>query len=244
MKLKCLGSGSSGNCYLLSTETETLILDCGIPIMEIKKGLDFNLSKVVGVCATHAHLDHSKSVMDLEKMGLKTFYPYLGERHEISVCDCMGDFLIKDFALTSINGNFMHTHADGLECPCYGFLITHPQLGRMLYITDTELIKWRFKDINHILISCNYQQKYVKEDNLAKRNHVLRGHMELETVKEFIKANNSSALQNIILCHLSTENANAEEMLAEVQKVAKNANVSVARKGLEVELSNGNECPF
>ena len=30
MKLKCLGSGSSGNCYLLSTETETLILDCGI----------------------------------------------------------------------------------------------------------------------------------------------------------------------------------------------------------------------
>lgn len=37
--LKCLGSGSSGNCYLLSTATETLILDCGIPIKEIKRGL-------------------------------------------------------------------------------------------------------------------------------------------------------------------------------------------------------------
>ena len=55
MKLKCLGSGSSGNCYLLSTETETLILDCGIPIMEIKKGLDFDLRRVSGVVVTHSH---------------------------------------------------------------------------------------------------------------------------------------------------------------------------------------------
>ena len=56
LKLKCLGSGSSGNCYLLSTETETLILDCGIPVMEIKKGLDFDLRRVSGVVVTHSHL--------------------------------------------------------------------------------------------------------------------------------------------------------------------------------------------
>lgn len=56
LKLKCLGSGSSGNCYLLSSETETLILDCGIPIMEIKKGLNFNLGGIKGVLITHAHL--------------------------------------------------------------------------------------------------------------------------------------------------------------------------------------------
>ena len=56
MKLKCLGSGSSGNCYLLSTETETLILDCGVPIIEIKKGLNFDLRRVSGVVVTHSHL--------------------------------------------------------------------------------------------------------------------------------------------------------------------------------------------
>lgn len=56
MKLKVLGSGSSGNCYLLSTENETLILDCGLPIMEIKKGLDFDLGGIKGVLVTHAHL--------------------------------------------------------------------------------------------------------------------------------------------------------------------------------------------
>lgn len=55
MKLNCIASGSSGNCYLLSSDTETLILDCGISIMEIKKALDFDLGGIVGVVATHAH---------------------------------------------------------------------------------------------------------------------------------------------------------------------------------------------
>lgn len=240
MKLKCLGSGSSGNCYLLSTETETLILDCGISVMEIKKGLNFDLSKVVGCIVTHSHKDHSLSVKDFENMGIPVFKPY-ENKEPISLNGWNGT--IQAFDLTDKDGKFMHTNADGSECPCYGFLITHPDLGRMLYITDTELVKWRFKDINHILISCNYQSKYIDDENLAKRNHVFRGHMELETVKEFIKANNSDSLQSIILCHLSNDNANPVECKAEVDKVAK-CPVYVARKGLEVELRNGNECPF
>ena len=49
MRLKCLGSSSAGNCYLLtSCSGETLILDCGIPIKEIKKGLDCNVKGIVG----------------------------------------------------------------------------------------------------------------------------------------------------------------------------------------------------
>ena len=59
MRLKVLSSGSQGNCYLLESNGETLILDCGIPIKEIKKGLDFDISKVVGVCVSHGHLDHA-----------------------------------------------------------------------------------------------------------------------------------------------------------------------------------------
>ena len=173
-------------------------------------------------------------------MGIPVFKPY-ENKEPINLNGWNGT--IQAFDLTDKDGKFMHTNADGSECPCYGFLITHPDLGRMLYITDTELVKWRFKDINHILISCNYQKKYIEDENLAKRNHVFRGHMELETVKEFIKANNSDSLQSIILCHLSNDNANPKECKEEVEKVAK-CPVYVARKGLEVELRNRNECPF
>lgn len=57
MYLKCLGSSSAGNCYLLTSNNgETLILDCGIPIKEIKKGLDWNMRGIRGMIISHAHL--------------------------------------------------------------------------------------------------------------------------------------------------------------------------------------------
>lgn len=147
-------------------------------------------------------------------MGIPIFKPF-EKYYQIKL---WRGFKVKSFDLTDKNGKFMHTNNDGSECPCYGFLIEHEDMGKMLYITDTELVKWRFSGINHILISCNYQKKYISDS--AKRTHVLRGHMELETVKDFIKANKSNALRTVILCHLSGDSANTEECLAEVQKAA------------------------
>lgn len=239
--LKTIASGSSGNSYaLIDNDNKILLLDLGLPVKEIKRAIDFRISYVVGAVVTHQHQDHSKAVADFEKMGIPVFAPYKS-LEPMSFNGWQGT--IQAIDLTDLNGRWMHTNADGSECPCYGFLITHPDMGRLLYITDTELVKWRFKDINHILISCNYQSKYIDCDE-AKRNHVLRGHMELETVKEFIKANNSDALRNVILCHLSRDNANADEMVAEVQKIVPVANVFVAERGVEIELRKKGECPF
>ena len=57
MKFKCIATGSTGNCYTLTSESgETLILDCGIPIKEIKKGLNWNIRGVKGVIISHTHL--------------------------------------------------------------------------------------------------------------------------------------------------------------------------------------------
>ena len=57
MKLKCIATGSTGNCYTLTSNSgETLILDCGIPIKEIKKGLDWNIRGIQGVIISHTHL--------------------------------------------------------------------------------------------------------------------------------------------------------------------------------------------
>lgn len=237
MILRTIATGSSGNCHaLISNDNEILLLDVGVGVKEIKRGIGYRVSNVVGAAVTHSHLDHSKSVRDFEGMGIPVFSPYKS-LEPMSFKECM--FTVQAFDLTDMDGHFKHTNAGGSECPCYGFLIQHPEMGRLLYITDTELVKWRFKKINHILISCNYQSKYITDDD-AKRNHVLRGHMELETVKEFIKANKSNALRNVILCHLSQENIDPIEAQAEVEKVA-NCPVYVAKKGLEIELS---EFPF
>lgn len=242
MRLKCLGSSSAGNCYLLTSDSgETLILDCGIPIKEIKKGLDWNVKDVVGVLCTHKHLDHSKSVEDFEAMGIPIFAPYLGDS-----CKSinMGEFTVKPFDLTTIDGNWTHTNADGTPCPIYGFLITHKEMGRMLYITDCELIKWKFKDINHILLGVNYDKDLIDRDNTGKANHVLRGHLSIDTACDFVKANHSDSLQNVIMCHLSSENADKDSFIAKMKNAVNGANVDVTEQGKSWILRKGDECPF
>ena len=246
MKLKCIATGSTGNCYTLTSDSgETLILDCGIPIKEIKKGLDWNIKDVVGVLCTHKHLDHSKSVLDLCKTGFHTVVPYLiFSKSETFECGMKkSNFKIDTFALTTIDGNWTHTDANGEPCPIYGFLIMHPEMGRMLYITDCELIKWKFKDINHILLGVNYDKDLVDTDN-PKANHVFRGHLSIDTACDFVKANHSDGLQNVIMCHLSSENADRDSFIEKMKKVAKNINVDVAAAGKSWDLKNPSECPF
>lgn len=242
MRLKCLGSSSAGNCYLLTSDSgETLILDCGIPIKEIKKGLNWNIKDVVGVLCTHKHLDHSKSVKEFIDMGIPVFEPYITEK-PMKIGN--GDFRIQAFDLTTLDGRWTHTHANGEPCPIYGFLITHKEMGRMLYITDCEVVKWKFKDINHILLGVNYDKDLIDRDNTGKANHVFRGHLSIDTACDFVKANYSDSLQNVIMCHLSAENADRDIFIEKMKKVACGANIDVAVAGKSWDLKNPSECPF
>ena len=243
MHLKCLGSSSAGNCYTLTSDSgERLILDSGLPIKEIKKGLDWNIKNVVGCVVTHAHQDHSKSAKDLSDIGIPVFTPYDSMVANQFLANSY--FTVRPFDLTTVDGRWTHTNADGSECPCYGFLIIHKEMGRMLYITDTELIKWRFKDINHILLGVNYDKELVDSENQSKNNHIFRGHLEIGTACDFVSANNSSTLQNVIMCHLSSENADSDSFIEKMKKVACVANVDVSEHNKEWILRKGDECPF
>lgn len=243
MKLKCISTGSTGNCYTLTSDNgETLILDCGIPIKDIKKGLNWNVKGVVGVLCTHKHLDHSKSVKDFMQMGIPVYglYSKAAPMRTMKI----GEFKVKPFDLTTIDGSWTHTDANGDPCPIFGFLITHREMGRMLYITDTNLIKWRFKGINHILLGVNYDKDLIDNEDSAKVNHVYRGHMSIDTACDFVKANNSKDLQNVIMCHLSKNNADKNLFIEKMEKNVQNVNVEVADRNKEWSLRNPNECPF
>lgn len=186
-------------------------------------------------------LDHSKSLNDFKPMGIPILAPYLGDsRKSMNMCG----FTVKPFELTTIDGSWTHTDANGEPCPIYGFLITHKEMGRMLYITDCELIKWKFKDINHILLGVNYDKDLIDRDNTGKANHVFRGHLSIDTACDFVKTNYSDSLQNVIMCHLSSENSDRDSFIEKMKKVVNGANVDVAERGFEIELRKKGECPF
>ena len=65
LKFISFGSGSSGNCYYLYTETDGLIIDIGVGIRTLKKHFrdyGLSLSSIHYVLITHDHADHIKSV--------------------------------------------------------------------------------------------------------------------------------------------------------------------------------------
>lgn len=219
MKFRCLGSGSSGNCYILENDSEALIIEARIPFMTVKKALDFNISKIVGVVVSHSHGDHAKYTGEYEKAGIPVFRPYESDMER--QVRTYGEFVIKSFPLVH-------------DVPCSGFLIRHPEAGNVLYASDTEYIKYRFQNLNHILVECNYSKDLIPED-AVNRSHVMTGHMELQTMLEFLWANNSLNLRNVVLLHMSARNSDPGEFVAEAGKVVQ-CPIWAAEKGLEVDL--------
>lgn len=55
MLMKCYGSGSSGNGYALISDNEILLLECGVPVKEMLKAINYQTSKVVGCLLSHEH---------------------------------------------------------------------------------------------------------------------------------------------------------------------------------------------
>lgn len=236
MKLKCLGTGSSGNSYaLIDKDGKILLLDCGIPIKDIKAGIDFRVSDIVGCLITHGHMDHSKSEADLRKMGIPVITPYKGKVKDAN----FGNFFIRYFALTDKDGRYAHSNADGSECPVFGFIVMHNiENPKLLYLTDCEFCKWRFSGMVNLLIGVDYADEvFIEHDNAIKKLHVMNGHMELKTACEFIKVTDrDKTLKNVIVGHMSEHNADKGLFADRITKSTSKAQIHIAEKGMVIEL--------
>ena len=244
MQLKVIGSGSSGNSYILENETEALIIEAGLPFLEVKKALDFNIMKIVGVIVSHEHLDHAQYIKQYMRAGISVYTAFetqtaleviTGER--TTAIPPLKKCQIGKFTVTPFNV----PHDTDIEC--YGYLIEHEKMGKLLFMTDLEYCKYNFskQGINHILIESNYSMDLVDRDE-PNYEHRLRGHMSLDTALKFISTNDNPLLLNVVLIHLSDKSGNPALFTEETKKTIEyGANVYVARKGLEVNL---NLCPF
>lgn len=240
--LKVLGSNSKGNCYLLSTSKETLIIECGIKYKDILAGLDYDLSKVVGCLVTHEHKDHSKAMQELSDNGVdiyasymtiecsldmtKSLYPNPYRMHSVKSQE---HFKVGTFTILPFN-----VHHDAEEP--LGFLINHEEIGNLLFLTDTYYCDYNFKNLNHILVECNYSKEYIEDETLSLRNRIVNSHFELSNVIEFLKANDLSKVKNIMLLHLSSSNADESHFKEEVEKNI-GLPIEIAKKGKEIDLN-------
>ena len=212
-KLITISSGSIGNAYILECQNEILLLELGIGWNDIKKALNFDLSKVVGCLCSHEHGDHAKSVKDAIKAGIEVYstkevqalyprvkVPKMGEKTQI------GGFFIQPLEVPH-------------SCQCLAFIIQHESFGKMVLCTDATAFKYKIKNVNHWLIEANYSEQILIDkmcDNSMGRS-LYQHHMEIEDTVKALKVNFSADTQNILLIHLSDGNSDEKAFVQTVK---------------------------
>ena len=135
MTLRVLGSSSKGNCYIFDNSREALIVEAGVNFKEIKKALGFNLRKVAGCLVTHRHNDHAGYIQQIVGSGITTLaledvWTAKGVRDTRAITITPGKgYKLSNFKVLPFNA----CH----DVPCVGYLIEHPETGRILFLTDS-----------------------------------------------------------------------------------------------------------
>jgi len=224
LNLEVLSSSSKGNCYVIKTSDETLLLECGLTYKQIAKGIDYNFINVVGCLVSHEHKDHSKAVVELAEKGVELFMSTgtvmnLGvSSPSIHIAESEKQFKLGKFSILAFS-----TEHDAKEP--LGFLIYHKEFGKLLFATDTYYIKYKFKGLNHIMIECNYSkpilQKNIEKGLIHKsmKKRLLASHFSFENVKKFLQANDLSKVEQIMLLHLSDGNSDARLFKSDIEKL-------------------------
>lgn len=216
MVIKVIASSSKGNSYLISDGRSSILLECGIPFNKLQEELDFKIHSVNACLISHEHGDHARCHRELIRRGVPVYASHgtlealnitlLGWPMEPLETFSIGSFVIQGFLVE-------HDAAEP-----FGYYIHSTKTDeRLVFVTDTKYVRYRFKDLDYIMCECNYDEDVLISnvadhkfhEGLGKR--VINSHMSLETCAEFINANKSERLKAVYLLHLSDNNSDAEK---------------------------------
>lgn len=239
MKVIVLATGSSGNCYILESDSgERLIIELGIRWSEILKGLDYRLDNVVGALISHRHKDHALEVLKAQIAGVHTYANedvfkslkeapigvythHLTANQEVRV----GGFSVIPLEVTH-------------DVPCHAFVITAGR-KRLLFATDCVTLPYRVAGLSIALIECNYDDDTLYnaiESGRSNRAELFRlrgSHMELtqtaEAVKRQLQVDNGT-LREVVCIHASSRHSSDKVMIETLER-ATGLPIHIAKAG-------------
>lgn len=229
-KLHILGSSSKGNGYILEVGDDILIIECGFRLREVYRKINFEARKIRAVIVSHNHGDHAKYIHEYIAQG----FPIMCPHSMVEELNIPKSQIINEYNPFTVVPFELHH-----DVPCVGFLVYHPEFGKLLFATDTYMIPYRFDDIRLAIIEANWYVK-IMNNNLANgsisRMHADRvrmTHMELPQSIGALKR--IDKLERVLLIHLSSQNSDADEF----QRMAKSAlgvPIDVAQPNMTIEL--------
>lgn len=236
MIFKPISSSSAGNLYLIRDNDRTLAIECGMRFVEMQQKLKHRVCELDGVLLSHAHHDHSRSLSNVLRAGVETYA--LKETFEaLKIKDCNHNAHgVDPFSAFTIKGHWQVLPFDTRhDAPSLGFLI---RVGKekLLYVTDTAYVPYRFQGLTMIAIEANYSEPILREsdEHAERKMRSLRYHMSIERlidpVNGFFAANDLSSVREIHLLHLSDAHSD-EAMFKRLVEQATGKPVYVAKRG-------------
>lgn len=231
INITVFGSGSSGNGYLLDDGYSQLIIEAGVQFNRVQNKMQHDFSRLDGVLISHEHRDHCKfirpfidftgadvyatrgtvdAMFDDPMLKLKYTSGYRFQFLTYKVSQKIGPWYVTAF----------ETKHDAKE-PC-GFLIDHESGDRLVFITDSYYVKYKFPNVTHMMVEANYDREIMERsmtDGYKKKlkTRIMESHFDFDNALKFIDANKSDKLKEIYLIHLSDANSNAEQFRKKVQ---------------------------
>ncbi len=247
------GSGSSGNCYYLYTETDSLLIDVGVGIRTLKKhfhnyGLRFD--NIHRILITHDHADHVKSVGSISSEyqlpvyttrkvhdGIERNYCVRKkiQANEVHVIEPGKSFLAGDFRITPFH--VPHDSSDNV-----GYKIEYGDTVFCM-MTDvghlTEEMLQYISEANYLVIEANHDREMLLcgpyPGYLKQRISGPNGHLSNDDCAKALAEHATPKLHHVWLCHLSEENNHPELARKTIEQVLKSYGI-VAGKDFKLDV--------
>ena len=184
--------------------------------------------------------DHAKYATEYAKFGVKVYCNQdVIDKKQFPYDSCKEVHPGKTFSVGSFRVAPLELHHD---VPNNGYLIQHPSMGNLCFITDTYKMGNFITGIDHWLIEANYDDRILKvnvEDgkiDRARANRLMLSHLSLDNTVQYLRMCEAEKSKTITLCHLSERNSDPD-IFKQTVAGAFGVPTFIASKGTIVELN-------
>lgn len=233
-RLRVIGTGSTGNCYVIETSGDIMVLDLGIRFKDILKAIDYEegLANVRGCLVTHIHFDHSSCIPDALAYRLPVYScrEVAGKYPGVAILEHGHRYRIGGFTVMPLH---VPHNAEN-----YAYVIDHPETGRILFATDLTAFPYTVRDIGTVMIEANYSDEMLI-DRLCRGSDIRsrpENHMSVDVTEATLNRLYGPEMKRVVLIHLSDVNSDQRAFLARIRASLPSCEVRAAEAGMEMDI--------